>query len=253
MKKISLIALLLFTVTWALAMSHEQALRMKARADLAYEQGELEKAIPLYDSLAQHVRSAEVEYNLGNAYFRSRNVPMAILHYERALRIAPNDGDVRHNLQLAHNLTVDRIENDSDSGITEWWNGKLLSVGESNWAWLGILMAFLFAGFMALFFWRRQSNIRQVFIGLSGLSLVLCILFSSFSFSARSAMVARDAAIIILPKLDVLSAPNENATDLFVLHEGTKVRVIKEDMTWVNISLPNGLIGWVRKADLVVI
>jgi hypothetical protein len=253
MKNFSLILFSFVLCLSAMAISQDEAVTMKAKADLAYEQGELDQAIILYDSLTKEFRSLELEYNLGNAYFRSKKIPLSILHYERALRIAPTDVDVLHNLALARNLTVDRVERGAGSGLTEWWVGKLLLVGESTWAWIGVLMAFLFAGFIALFYWRKQSNIRQVFIGLAGLSLVLCILSSTFSFSARNAMTARDAAVIMTPKVDVVSAPNESATKLFVLHEGTIVNVVQEDAIWLNISLPNGLIGWVRKSEVEVI
>jgi hypothetical protein len=253
MKNFSLILISWVLSLSSLAMNLGEAVAMKVKADLAYEQGELDQAIILYDSLTREYRSLELEYNLGNAYFRNKKIPLSILHFERALRLAPADVDVLHNLALARTLTVDRVESGAGSGLTEWWVGKLLLVGESTWAWIGVLMAFLFAGFIALFYWRKESNIRQVFIGLAGLSLLLCIFFSTFSFSARNAMSARDAALIMIPKVDVVSAPNETATKLFVLHEGTKVNVVQEDAIWLNIALPNGLIGWVRKSEVEVI
>jgi len=252
MKKLLSIALLLSSLSLT-AMDSKEAEATKTRADDAYEQGELDEAIGLYESLTEEYHSASVEFNLGNAYFRQKRIPNAILHYERAMRVDPSSVDVQHNLTLARNLTVDRVESEADSGITEWWNSKLLSLGETNWALLGILFAFVFAGLIVLFYWRRQSNWRQMYVGLAGLSLILCLLLTYFSFAAHIAMTARDAAVIMNPKVDILSAPNAGSTELFVLHEGTRVRVVQDSGPWLNISLPNGLVGWVKKEDVEVI
>ncbi|MDA0714411.1 MAG: tetratricopeptide repeat protein [Bacteroidetes bacterium] len=225
----------------------------KATADLAYEQGDLEKAIELYGSLGRAYSSVSVEFNLGNAYFRTNDIPRAILHYERALRMSPGDKDIAHNLELARNLTIDNIDTDANSGITEWWRGKLLMVGEKNWAIFGIVMAFLFAISVALFQLKKGGPSRQLFIPLATLCLILSALLTYFAFATRSAMHARDAAIILVPNVDVLSAPSDGSTDLFVLHEGTKVTIVKEDNGWMNISLPNGLVGWVKAETAEII
>jgi tetratricopeptide (TPR) repeat protein len=253
MKQI-LIHLLFILCAFQTVQAQEQDPKaMKAAADLAYEQSDLEKAIDLYGSLGRSYHSSSVEFNLGNAYFRTDDIPKAILHYERALRLDPADKDIIHNLELARNLTIDKIDTDANSGITEWWKGKLLVIGEKNWALYGIVFAFLFAISVALFQLKKGGPSRQLFIPLATVCLLLSALLTYFAFSARTAMTARESAIIMDPKVDVLSAPADNSTDLFVLHEGTKVNILREDNGWMNISLPNGLVGWVKTETAEVI
>jgi tetratricopeptide (TPR) repeat protein len=100
-----------------------QVEQIKSIGDEAYVAGLLDTAVIQYESiLDQEYVSAEVQYNLGNAYFRVGNIPQAILNYERALKLAPSDEDIQFNLRLAKLRTVDKIEAVPELWFVTRWN-----------------------------------------------------------------------------------------------------------------------------------
>jgi SH3-like domain-containing protein len=52
----------------------------------------------------------------------------------------------------------------------------------------------------------------------------------------------------------VKSSPSsDNSTDLFILHEGTKVKVIESSGAWTNVALSDGRQGWMKTTDIEII
>ena len=92
----------------------------KAAADSAYVNGNYQEAIKGYESLLKQGASAELYYNLGNAYYRTENITRAVLNYERALLLSPGDGDIRFNLQIARSKTIDKIVPESEMFFVTW-------------------------------------------------------------------------------------------------------------------------------------
>ncbi|MDE5972206.1 MAG: tetratricopeptide repeat protein, partial [Muribaculaceae bacterium] len=89
-----------------------------AEADSAYISDDFTRAITLYSAAIDSLGpSAERYYNLGNAYFRADKPGMAIVSYERALRLDPSNNDVRDNLEFVKSRVTDRIES-GDSFIS---------------------------------------------------------------------------------------------------------------------------------------
>ena len=104
MKKIVFFLLVQFVAIGAFAQ--EAAIK---EAEVAYTKEDYGKAIELYEGLLKtHGESAEIYYNLGNAYYKENKIAPAILNYERALLLDPGDGDIRFNLQLARQKSVDK-------------------------------------------------------------------------------------------------------------------------------------------------
>ncbi|MGL4806375.1 MAG: tetratricopeptide repeat protein, partial [Bacteroidales bacterium] len=101
----------------------------------AYEKGEYQKAADLYESLTKEgYNSADLYYNLGNAYYKAGENAQAILNYERALLYAPNDADLKTNLEIAKLKTVDKIDPVEKIFIYNWID-SIRNMNTSNqWA-----------------------------------------------------------------------------------------------------------------------
>ena len=118
MKKIVFFLLVQFVTLGAFA----QEATIK-EAEVAYTKEDYGKAIELYEGLLKtHGESAEIYYNLGNAYYKENKIAPAILNYERALLLDPGDGDIRFNLQLARQKSVDKIEPVGDFFLHRWFD-----------------------------------------------------------------------------------------------------------------------------------
>ena len=67
-------------------------------------------------------RSANLYYNIGNAYYKLNNIPLAILFYERAYLLKPADENINYNLQIARTLIVDRFQEIPELFFIKWYN-----------------------------------------------------------------------------------------------------------------------------------
>ncbi len=223
-----------------------------ASANALYESGNLEEAIKTYESLAVTYGNRQLEYNLANSYYRTGQIPKAILHYERALRYAPENEDVIYNLNRARLQTVDKMESEDSNRFSQWWKSKLMHVGADSWANISILLAILTLALAALFLFGK-SAMRRFGFSAGFATLVLCFICFWFSLSAKSAQLATSEAIILTAKVEVMSAPNDSAKELFILHEGSKVSVLRESDAWMEIKLSNGEVGWLKSSDMEII
>ena len=224
---------------------------LKLKADEAYVAGALDTAIINYESIiAQEYISAEVYFNLGNAYFRTGNIPNTILNYERALKLAPADEDIQFNLRLAKLRTVDKIE-----AVPElWFITKIKSFYQimhvDSWGWAMILFSLLMVGCIVVYFSATNSFIKKNgFFGaiLFGIGLLLSFYMAEM---AHTQLTADNRSVVMQPSLTVKSSPDKSGNDLFVVHEGLVVE--EEDATgeWRRIKLPDGNTGWVPASSL---
>jgi|SRR6185312_652285 len=220
----------------------------------AYAKGNYAKAITFYDNfLNSGYASAAVLYNLGNCYYKTNDIPRAILYYEKAKKIAPQDADIEFNLLLANQKTVDKINPDSQLLLQGWWDNFVNLASEKGWAIVCMLLFSLFLLLIIVYLLSRRMFLKQ--LGLWGglLMLLLCIFSFILSHQQYTAASTHDSAIVMTATVTVKGAPADNATQLFVIHEGAKVKVIKTEGTWVEVKLANGNQGWMLATDIAAI
>ena len=221
----------------------------------AYTAGDWAGAAQAWQSLSDAgLSSAELYYNQGNAYFKTGETARAILCYERALKLNPSDADVRYNLEFARSMTQDRIDSVPEFFLKTWIRKISYWMGSNAWAVLSVLF---FAGMLAmvlLFLLGRSSFIRKT--GFFTAIALLLLFLASFGFARGqyNAFRRNDSAIVMRPVSSVKSSPSaDTAKDLFILHEGTKVRLLDSVGGWDNIELADGRQGWIRHSDIEII
>ena len=252
MRRTSLIGLL-FAIYYLLFSTSANA-QSKADADSAYVQGNYQKAIELYSELLKEGQSADVYYNLGNAYYRSEEITQAILAYERALLLSPGDADIRFNLQLARTKTIDKMVPQSEFFAVTWYRSLVNQMSVDGWAYTSLALLVLTIVLVLLYLFASPVWLRKVgfFGGL--LALLFFLLANLFAWQQKQTLNHRDGAIIIQSAVPVKSTPATSGTDLFILHEGTKVIVTDDTMQdWKEIRMPDGKVGWVETAQIEII
>lgn len=250
MKHLIIIPLLFLMTMDARGMSLEAANALTQKAGSAYTNGDVTTALLLYDSVDTSYNSASLQVNLGNCHFRTGNVPRAILHYERALRLDPGADDALANLEFARQQLADRITELPGFAFGSTWGQIRGGRDVDHWARRALwacLALFLALGIGILL---RRRGVKRVAYGAAGVFLLATVVSVAFA-SVRHAEVTDDSeAIIMVPKVDVRSEPSEAATVLFVLHKGTKVSVQQVRDEWSEVKLPNGSIGWMPPLTL---
>lgn len=238
---------LIVTGLWA----QEEAIK---EAESAYTKEDYKKAIKLYEGLLEtYGESADIYYNLGNAYYKSNQVAPAILNYERALLLDPGDGDIRFNLQMARQKAIDKIEPVGEFFLYRWFDQLQNRGAADSWAKAGIVCFLLFIGCLAMFFFSKWMRLKKVSFYAGLCCLVLVILFNLFAHNQKKELVNRQDAIVFAPTVTVKSSPDASGTDLFILHEGTKVSVKSKLGEWSEIEMEDGNVGWMPSKDIEVI
>ena len=224
-------------------------------ANAAYADGRWEDAVSDYEKISSlGLESASLYCNIGDAFYKGGNVPAAVLNYERALKLDPSYSDARYNLELMNALIQDRIDPVPEF-ILKTWAKKACWIMDSD-AWAVAFIVFLaFALAMTLLFLLAPSVAgRRTGFYTGILMIVLMVLSLSFALWQKNDYISADDAIVMRPVAAVKSSPAAgSASDLFVLHEGTKVKVLDTVGSWNNIELADGRQGWIASSDIELI
>jgi len=192
-------------------------------------------------------------YNLGNAHYRLGKIGYAILYYEKALKISPNDEDVLHNIALAKLNLKDKVDTLPPFFIFNLWEGLLSAFSVSGWTIIVYIFFILsLLSIVAYFFSRSLAQQRLSFF--SGISLVAILILSIILLVVKinKEFNVKDG-IIVESLLIVKSSPDYSAKDSFQIHEGLKVRVEDNVDDWVKIRLDDGKIGWIAEKSVGII
>jgi tetratricopeptide (TPR) repeat protein len=198
-------------------------------------------------------RSANLDYNIGNAYFKLNNIPAAILFYERAYLLKPADENINYNLQVARTLIVDRFQEIPELFFIKWYNFISLFLSTNSWAKISITSFVLFLLLLSLYIY--SSRHRHKVIGFWSAVFFIILSMTSLAFTVRNKSLVYDShkAIISNPLVNGKSSPDKSGNDLFVLHEGTKVIVEDKVGEWLEIRLSDGNKGWVPLNSIIII
>ena len=236
---------------WACSSGFAQT---KADADSAYVNGNYQQAIAQYEALLKKGASAELYYNLGNAYYRTENITRAVINYERALLLSPGDRDIRFNLQLARSKTIDKIVPESEMFFITWYHALVNLMSVDGWARMAIISLALVIILFLLYLFSEPIWLRKIGFFGGFLLLLFFVLSNLFAYQQKQNLLYRKGAIVIAPSVTVKSTPAQNGTDLFILHEGTKVTIIDGAMSdWKEIRLADGKEGWIERKRIEMI
>jgi tetratricopeptide (TPR) repeat protein len=198
-------------------------------------------------------RSPQLNYNIGNAYFKLNNIPLAILFYERAYLLNPADENINYNLQIARTLITDRFQEIPELFFVRWYNFVSLFLSTNSWAKISITSFLLCLLMLSLYIYSQKYS--QKVTGFWLAVVLFCLTLLSLTFTIRNKSLVYDShkAIILNPVVNGKSSPDASGTDLFILHEGTKVSVEDEVGGWFEIRLSDGNKGGVPANSLDVI
>ena len=224
-------------------------------ANQAYVEGRWSDAVDGYGQIfGMGLESAALYCNTGDAYFKEGNVSMAILFYERALKLDPSYSDARYNLELMNSIIQDRIDPVPDFILKVWAKDVCYIMDSDAWAACFLVLLALTLGLVLLFLLAPTAAGRRTGFFTGIVTLLLAVASLSFSIWQKNDYMSADEAIVMRPVTSVKSSPSAEASkDLFILHEGTKVRILDSVGNWKNIELADGRQGWIPSADIETI
>jgi tetratricopeptide (TPR) repeat protein len=222
-----------------------------ARADRLYKQNDFTQAQSLYLSLEERgYRSAALFYNIGNTYFKVHDIKAAILYYERAHRLSPNDEDVNFNLGLCRSLTFDKIEAVPELFIITWGRNIRDLLSARGWSWLSIVCFVLTLVVGLAFLFVRRLSVKRAAFAAGVLLLFVSLGAFTLGWLQKNNVQRTDEAIVFAPSVTVKSSPDDSGTNLFVIHEGAKVFITDRIGEWCEIRIADGNKGWIRAKNM---
>lgn len=221
------------------------------KANELYKKGQFDTAAILYEKILKSgYESPEVYFNLGNAYYREKNIAKAILNYERASKLEPNNEEISFNLQLAQTMIVDKISPLPDFFLKKWWKAFSEIFSSNGWAILSMILFVVTLILTGIYLFTTMVWVKKTSFWIAGIVLFLTVVSMVNSYEIKVERISKNDAIILTPSITVKSSPDENGTDIFVIHEGTKVRKVDEVDNWVKIVIADGTKGWVKATDI---
>ncbi len=223
-------------------------------ANTLYVNSDYAGAVAAYDSIASMgYESAKLWYNLGNARFKEGAIGMAIADYNRALRLAPSDPDIRYNLAVANGYTKDRIEPVPEFFLSAW-AGKMRSLFSSDtWGMLALVFLAAMLALLAVYLLAEKKSVRKTGFYGALIAAVMLLLAAGFASAERRAFLDTSEGIVAAASVSVKSSPDKTGRDLFILHEGTKIRVTARLGEWAEVAVADGNKGWLRYSALEMI
>jgi len=221
----------------------------------AYNAGMYGTALEYYRYVLDTMKleSAALYYNMGNAAFKRNDLASAILYYEKALKLAPNDEDLIFNLGLANSRIPDRIEAVPEMFLARWYTKVTHLLTPDQWSYLTLGVFALSLIFLALYFISYRIVLRKLGFWMGVVLFLACVFSLTVSHQTANEQTAQDTGIVFSASLTVKSSPEESSTDLFVLHEGTKVWILDSINGWYKIKIANGSVGWIPMDEIEVI
>jgi len=244
-----LIFFLAFPVCTAFSQGSDEIF---AQANQLYGSKKYREAQTVYESLVQQgYASADLFYNLGNAYFKTQTLGRAIFYYEKALRLRPHDEDVLFNLEIARAYLKDKIIDPPDFFLFEFLK-KILGLWSKET--LGIICVGVWNGFLALWVLKLGMSNFKFWLGRlwAASAIVFMLLFAVLTFRNVSDSSKKEAVVLSV-SVEAKSEPDRSGSTMFILHEGAKIEIRSEKDDWVEIKLADGKIGWLLREDVGVL
>lgn len=219
----------------------------------AYADGRFGEAAGFYQEILRYgVQDARVEFNLANASFKQGHLGEAILHYRRAARLDPTDEEIQGNLAFVESTRADRVVRPESAGVILWLVRMQHRLGPDRQALAALALFWVFvlvlaAGLMLPGRWRAWHGWAA-----AGLLVAVLALAGSWWFTVDRLEPDR-TAVVMAAEVEILAGPGENNPTLVVAHEGLDLAIRSMLDDWIQVALPDGLIGWVPREAVAIV
>jgi tetratricopeptide (TPR) repeat protein len=216
-----------------------------------YNEGKYQEAINSYEAILENgEHSAELYYNLANAYYKLNSIAPSIYYYEKALLLNPNDEEIKNNAAFARNMTVDAIDTIPEVGFTRIMKTITNTFSFDTWAVVVVALVFAFVILFLMYYFSYGTNKKRILFLSSGASIACALIALFFAFQKFNLDQIDQPAIVFAQESQIKTEPNLRSEEAFRLHEGTKVQVLESLKDWQKIKLSDGKTGWIPKEDI---
>ena len=222
-----------------------------SQANELYNKGSYIEAINNYKEIIKNdFHSAELYYNLGNAYYRLDSIASSVYYYEKALQLNPNDRETIDNLELINKTLVDEIDPITTPLIESILNSISNIFYFETWGYISIFFSFLIVALFLSYYFANSSRVKRLTFVLLCISSIFMLVSLINGNKGYNNYINNEYAIIYSYETDLKTEPNYRSETLFMLHEGTKIQVLENYNNWIKIRLVNGQVGYIQLIDV---
>lgn len=251
MKRFVILTLIIFTVGMSTVFGQSSLFK---NGNELYAKGNYRAAAEMYEKvLVEEGVAPEIYYNLGNAYYKLNETGLSILNYERALRLSPRYENARVNLELAQARVIDNVRQLSSFFVVRWFEIIIKLFSSNQWLFISVALFVLTLAFVLTFIFSYSSALRKTAFYVGLILFILSITTVIFSYVKKNVIDERKEAILMTGSATVKSSPDKSGTNLFQIHEGTKVKVQSNLGEWTEIKIGNGNVGWIENKNIEII
>ncbi len=216
----------------------------------AYNDKDYVKADSLYTSIEKEgFYSTELFYNLGNTNYKLDKIPETIFYYEKALKLAPGNEEIIHNLKLANQKIADKNTIKTSSRIEDVVY-TYTKRSTNFWSKLSVIIMFISGTLFLIFIFTQQLKLKKItFYSAIGF-LIIGLVSIYLSALQHKKLTSKEYGIVFVPSIELKMEPSDNSNTAFILHEGTKVKLLNENDSWYEISFDKGQIAWIKRDAL---
>ena len=254
MKKIIFAINIIWMVSPSILSAQINVENIFSQANELYNKGSYIEAINNYKEIIKNdFHSAELYYNLGNAYYRLDSIASSVYYYEKALQLNPNDRETIDNLELINKTLVDEIDPITIPLIESILNRVSNIFYFETWGYISIFFSFLIVALFLSYYFANSSRVKRLTFVLLCISSIFMLVSLINGNKGYNNYINNEYAVIYSYETDLKTEPNYRSETLFMLHEGTKIQVLENYNNWIKIRLVNGQVGYIQLIDVKIL
>lgn len=254
MKKIIFAINIIWMVSPSILSAQINVENIFSQANELYNKGIYIEAINNYKEIIKNdFHSAELYYNLGNAYYRLDSIASSVYYYEKALQLNPNDREIIDNLELINKTLVDEIDPITIPLIESILNRVSNIFYFETWGYISIFFSFLIVALFLSYYFANSSRVKRLTFVLLCISSIFMLVSLINGNKGYNNYINNEYAVIYSYETDLKIEPNYRSETLFMLHEGTKIQVLENYNNWIKIRLVNGQVGYIQLIDVKIL
>lgn len=241
--------IILLTMVWVISPLYsfgDENETLFARGNHLYNAAKYQEALNAYQKiLSSGKHSAALYFNMGDASFRSGDLPSAMLYFEKAAKLSPGDPDIKANIRF-----TDQIEEVPEFFLTTWWKSVCLAFPANTLTIISLMFVMGGSVLLIVYFYAHHLLLKKSAFYASIIAFLIGFSTVYVLREQHRLLISQQTGIVFSNPVYLKSSPSAASKPAILIHAGLKVIIVGRSGSWLKVQLVNGKVGWMPAADL---